>query len=179
MNDKIKIGLLVIILGVTCLNSYKINQIDTSYSSRRVETAPTEVPNKKINTKQNQPKEINANPLMSEIPDGPTTSIFFEKEIKDFGNVEVNSKNKYSFEFVNNGSEPLKISNARGSCGCTVPKWPKEPIMPGKKGKIDVVFTPNKSQAGKPQQKTVTITANTKPANTVLNIKAFVNPEGK
>ena len=51
--------------------------------------------------------------------------------------------------------------------------------MPGKKGKIDVVFTPNKSQAGKPQQKTVTITANTKPANTVLNIKAFVNPEGK
>ena len=84
---------------------------------------------------------------------------------------------RFPFEFINNGSDPLKISNAKGSCGCTVPQWPKEPIMPGKKGKIDVVFTPNKKQAGNPQQKTVTITANTQPVNTVLNIKAFVNPE--
>ena len=72
--------------------------------------------------------------------------------------------------------EPLKISNARGSCGCTIARLAKTTIMPGQKGKIDVV-RPNKSQAGKPQTKTVTVTANTTPANTVLNIKAFVNPE--
>ena len=77
---------------------------------------------------------------MNEASKGPTTTIFFDTEVKDFGNVSVDSENKYSFEFINNGMEPLKISNARGSCGCTVPDWPKQPIMPGQKGKIDVVL---------------------------------------
>lgn len=178
MSDKIKIGLLIIILGIISFNTFQISNLEITNNSKRVESAPIiSKPIDLSNNNQIKSKEINSNPLINEVPDGPITAIFFKEEVKDFGNVNVNSKNKHSFEFINNGSEPLKISNAKGSCGCTVPQWPKEPIMPGQKGKIDVVFTPNKKQAGNPQQKTVTITANTQPVNTVLNIKAFVNPE--
>ncbi len=91
--------------------------------------------------------------------------------------IKLNSENKHSFNFINTGTEPLVILTASGSCGCTVPAWPKEPVMPGKKGTIDVIFTPNSKQAGISQQKTVTVTANTNPENTILNIKAFVNSE--
>ena len=177
MSDKIKIGLLIIILGITSINTFQISNLELNSSGRRVETEPPQSNFDRSNNNQIKPKEVNSNPLVNEVAQGPVTTIFFKEEVKDFGNVNVNSKNNHSFEFINNGSEPLKISNAKGSCGCTVPEWPKEPIMPGQKGKIDVVYTPNKSQAGKPQQKTVTITANTQPVNTVLNIKAFVNPE--
>ncbi|MBG15697.1 MAG: hypothetical protein CL853_05025 [Crocinitomicaceae bacterium] len=175
MNDNIKIGLLIVILAMVSLNTYKIFQIENVDVGKKVEAAPVKEKSKNlINKAQEIPP---SNPLINEAAMGPLTTIFFDTEEKDFGNVNIDTENKYSFEFINNGTEPLKISNARGSCGCTVPDWPKHPIMPGQKGKIDVVFKPNKSQAGKPQQKTVTVTANTKPANTVLNIKAFVNPE--
>lgn len=99
----------------------------------------------------------------------------FKNDKHEFGNVEVNSENKYSFAFTNSGTEPLKISNAKGSCGCTVPNWPKEPILPGQSGNIDVVFRPSKGQAGSKQTKTVTVSANTSPENTILKITAFVN----
>jgi len=177
MSDKIKIGLLVTILGITSFNTFQISNLELNSTGKKVEAAPIQSNFDRSNNNQIKPKEVNSNPLVNEVADGPITTIFFKEEVKDFGNVNVNSKNNHSFEFINNGSEPLKISNAKGSCGCTVPEWPKEPIMPGQKGKINVVYTPNKSQAGKPQQKTVTITANTQPVNTVLNIKAFVNPE--
>ena len=178
MTDKIKIGLLIIIIGIISFNTFQISNLELTNNSKRVEPAP--IKSKTIDLSsdnQMKSKELSSNPLLNNVPEGPVTAIFFKEEVKDFGDVNVNSKNNYSFEFVNNGSEPLKIANAKGSCGCTVPEWPKEPIMPGQKGKIDVVYTPNKSQAGKPQQKTVTISANTQPVNTVLNIKAFVNPE--
>jgi len=105
----------------------------------------------------------------------PKTKIKFGTDVHKFGNVDVNSENKYSFTFKNSGNEPLKISNAKGSCGCTVPNWPKEPILPGKSGEIEVVFRPSKGQAGSKQTKTVTVSANTSPENTILKITAFVN----
>ena len=105
----------------------------------------------------------------------PKTNIKFANDLHEFGKVDVNSENKYSFTFINSGNEPLKISNAKGSCGCTVPNWPKEPILPGKSGDIEVVFRPSKGQAGSKQTKTVTVSANTSPENTILKITAFVN----
>ena len=111
--------------------------------------------------------------------DLPKTSVSFEKEIHEFGNVDINSENKYSFKFTNTGNEPLKITNAKGSCGCTVPKWPKDAIMPGSTEEIDVVFRPSKNQAGRKQTKTVTVTANTNPENTILKISAFVNEDSE
>ena len=88
-------------------------------------------------------------------------------------------KVKHDYKFTNTGSEPLIISNAKGSCGCTVPSWPREPIAPGESAVIAVQFdSKNKGKVGgSPQSKRVTITANTDPVNTYLTIKGTVNKE--
>lgn len=109
----------------------------------------------------------------SMVPSGPLTGIKFAKEVHSFGTVEEESENMYSFSFTNTGKEPLIIQDAKGSCGCTVPNYPKQPIMPGKTGTIDVKFTPYKGQVG-PAEKTVTVTANTEPATTIVKIQANV-----
>lgn len=100
------------------------------------------------------------------------SAIKFDKMEHNFGDVKQDSENKYEFSFTNTGKEPLVIADAKGSCGCTVPDYPKEPIMPGKKGKIKVVYSPGQ-QIGS-QTKNVTVTANTEPPQTVLTIKAEV-----
>lgn len=100
------------------------------------------------------------------------TSIQFEKTIHNFGKIKDGASVSYTFKFKNTGNKPLKIMNAKGSCGCTVPKWPKEPIAPGANGEIQVTFN-SKGKSGK-QHKSVTLTANTDPANTRLYIKAEV-----
>lgn len=107
-------------------------------------------------------------------PAGKMTSIKFDELSYAWGSVNEGDKMKHTFKFKNTGTNDLIISDAHGSCGCTVPEWPKEPIKPGKTGEIKVVF----DSKGKPgdQQKTVTLTANTDPANTVLTIKGAVKP---
>lgn len=108
-------------------------------------------------------------------PVGPLTKIEFKESEFDFGNLTSGETATHTFKFKNAGKEPLVISNAKGSCGCTVPTWPKEPIAPGKSGEIQVKFD-SKNKTGK-QSKNVTITANTEPANTVLKISADVAPD--
>lgn len=103
---------------------------------------------------------------------GPTTAMSFDKLEFDYGVVDEGEKVEHKYKFTNTGSEPLIISNAKGSCGCTVPSWPKEPIAPGATGEIDVVFN-SKGKKGK-QSKRVTITANTNPVQTFLTIKGEV-----
>lgn len=92
----------------------------------------------------------------------------------DFGDINQGDKVSYTFEFKNTGNAPLIISNARASCGCTVPQWPKEPVAPGETSKIDVVF----NSAGKRgrQTKSITITTNIteKPQQQVF-LKGMVN----
>ena len=66
--------------------------------------------------------------------------IEFEKDIHDYGTIKQNANGIYEFKFTNTGNEPLMISNAKGSCGCTVPKWPREPIAPGETGVIEVKY---------------------------------------
>lgn len=110
-----------------------------------------------------------------QVPTGPTTSIAFEHTDFDFGVVDDGEKVKHTYKFKNTGNEPLIISSAKGSCGCTVPKWPTEPIAPGESGIIDVEFD-SKGKPGK-QTKRVTVTANTVPAQTFLNITGTVNKD--
>lgn len=105
-------------------------------------------------------------------PVGPTTSISFDETSFDFGDAKEGEKVKHAYKFTNTGSEPLVISNAKGSCGCTVPEWPKNPIPPGETGEIMVEFN-SKGKPGK-QTKRVTITANTDPAQTFLQISGNV-----
>ena len=64
--------------------------------------------------------------------------IEFEKETHDYGTISQYGDGSCEFIFKNTGNEPLVISNAKGSCGCTVPQWPREPIAPGKTGVITV-----------------------------------------
>ena len=86
----------------------------------------------------------------------------------NFGNIQQGDEPEFTFTFKNTGSEPMIISNAKGSCGCTVPQWPKEPIAPGSEGEIKVKFN-SKNKKGS-QNKTVTITANTTPPTTKLRV---------
>lgn len=103
-----------------------------------------------------------------------TTSIRFDRLTHDFGKIQEGSKVKTKFKFTNTGTVALIISGAQGSCGCTVPQWPRDPVKPGASGEIDVEF----DSAGKSGEtsKTVTVGANTNPASTVLTIKATVIP---
>lgn len=99
-------------------------------------------------------------------------NIVFEENAFDFGTLEEGEKVEHVFKFENTSTNPLTINNARGSCGCTVPEWPREPIAPGESGEIKVKFD-SKGKKGK-QSKTVTITANTIPGNTILTINSDV-----
>lgn len=99
----------------------------------------------------------------------------FDEVEHDFGIINEGDVVEHKFSFTNTGKTPLVITNAKGSCGCTVPEWPKEPIAPGAKGEMLVKF----NSKGKPnkQQKTVTITANTEAGKEKVKIKAMVTPD--
>ena len=81
------------------------------------------------------------------------------------------------FSFTNSGKSELIITSAKGSCGCTVPEWPKEPIMPGEKGSIKVKF--NSDRKPNLQQKNITLVTNTDQGKEILKIKAQVTPKSK
>ncbi|KGE85639.1 DUF1573 domain-containing protein [Phaeodactylibacter xiamenensis] len=107
-------------------------------------------------------------------PAGPTTTMTFEETEFDFGTVNEGEKVSHTYTFTNTGDEPLILSNAKGSCGCTVPSWPREPIAPGATGEITVEFN-SKNKKGKRNQK-VTITANTNPPQSFIYLKGDVTP---
>ncbi len=113
------------------------------------------------------------------IPTGPLTAISYPVTEFNFGEIEEGEKVTHEFKFKNTGSEPLVISKAQGSCGCTVPDWPKEPIPPGEEGTIKVVYDSRgkgkaRAEGGRAENKRVTITANTDPAQSFLYIKGKV-----
>lgn len=99
----------------------------------------------------------------------------FDKEMHDFGTINEGDVVEHIFKFKNTGDAPLVITSAKGSCGCTVPNPPKEPIAPGAEGEFSVKF----NSAGKPnnQIKTIRITANTETGKDMVKIKAFVTPK--
>lgn len=99
---------------------------------------------------------------------------FDEKEF-DFGTINEGDKVEHIFTFTNTGEADLVIVDAKGSCGCTVPVFKKDPIKPGEKSEMKVSFDSH----GKPgaQQKSVNITANTASGNELLTIKAQVTPK--
>lgn len=96
----------------------------------------------------------------------------FVTETIDYGTVAYNSDGRREFVFTNNGNKPLIITNAQGSCGCTVPTYPKEPIAPGAKGVIGVKY--DTSRAGQAFTKTVTLTTNAVVPSKTLTIKGNV-----
>ncbi len=101
--------------------------------------------------------------------------ITFEQTSYDFGEVTEGEVVIHDFKFTNTGKVPLLITDARSTCGCTVPDWPKAQIAPGESSVISVQFnTTNKLQQ---QQKPITITANTYPSETKVYLNGYVHPK--
>lgn len=101
-----------------------------------------------------------------------TTTMSFENAMHDFGVIKQGSKVEHNFKFTNTGSNDLIITNAKGSCGCTIPEYPKEAVKPGEAGEIKVSF--NSDGKSGEQTKSVTITANTPKGSEILTIKATI-----
>lgn len=101
------------------------------------------------------------------------TSLKFESTTVDYGDIQKGSDPYRSFVFENTSNEPVAIKSAKGSCGCTVPEYPKEPIMPGQKSEVKVRYD---TQRVGPFGKTVTLMT-TKDEKIVLNIKGKVYKE--
>lgn len=104
-------------------------------------------------------------------------AITFSKTEHDFGVIKEGDIVETTFNFKNTGKSELIITNAIGSCGCTVPEWPKEPIAAGESGQIKVKF----NSQGKPnkQSKTITLTTNTANGKETVLVKAEVTPKQK
>lgn len=94
-----------------------------------------------------------------------------DKLTHDYGNIKQGDNGECEFKFTNAGKEPLVITNCQGSCGCTVPQCPKDPILPGKSGVIKVKYDTNRVGG---IFKTVTVNSNSKSGNVVLTIKGTV-----
>ena len=101
----------------------------------------------------------------------------FDKTEHDFGTINEGDVVETVFAFTNVGKSELIITSAKGSCGCTVPEWPKEPIMPGEAGEIKVKF--NSYRKPNLQQKQITLRTNTEGGKEILKIRAQVTPSPK
>lgn len=133
---------MLVVLGVTTSNAQE--------TSKKLKATNTKVATAKVNG----------------------AGMVFVTETIDYGNVAYNSDGRREFVFTNNGNKPLIITNAQGSCGCTVPTYPKEPIAPGAKGVIGVKY--DTSRAGQAFTKTVTLTTNAVVPSKTLTIKGNV-----
>lgn len=128
--------------------------------------------NSSSETKDINTDMVEVNASASEDTKGNLPEIKFEEEIHDFGKITQGEKISFAFKFKNTGNKNLIISGASGSCGCTVPNYPKEPIPAGGEGKIDVLFN-SEGKSGL-QEKTVTLITNCEPSTRILKIKTEV-----
>lgn len=108
--------------------------------------------------------------MAQQVQDGP--QITFEKEVHDYGKIKKGANGVVEFTFTNTGNAPLILSNAKGSCMCTVASWPKESIAPGKSATLKVKYDTKRVGA---INKSVTITSNAVNEPTkVIRIKGYV-----
>ncbi len=112
---------------------------------------------------------VSAQPITT---DSSGAELTVDKEVHDYGTIQQGANGECFFVVTNTGTEPLVISECRGSCSCTVPDWPKEPIAPGKSATIKVKYDTNRVG---PINKTVRVTSNaTNSPLTTLTIKGNV-----
>lgn len=176
MKENIKLGLLGIIALTLIINTFLMDDSPPRRSApdnyvapqSNIATSPSATPIQSASTAITPPP---IPPAQLSVGRAKTDVAFTEMD-HDFGTIQQDSKNTKTFKFTNTGSEPLIIEDAKGSCGCTVPSYPREPIKPGDTGEIEIVYSPGKQQGS--QNKTITITANTNPISTTLNISANV-----
>ncbi len=142
------IFLSVVVLGLGCKNSSK---------------AKKEVSSDLINNPATASGDTNSDGL---------PLIKFEEENHDFGLILQGEKVSYTFKFKNIGKSDLIVDDVSTSCGCTVPKFSREPIAPGENGEVEVIFDSNNRQGR--QFKTITVWTNSQPNKTKLQIESEI-----
>ncbi len=115
-----------------------------------------------------------AKPAAEAVVNPNAAEIAFVTETIDYGTIEHNADGNREFKYKNTGKENLNITNCKGSSGCTVPTWPKEPIKPGATSSIKVHYATDRVGQF---EKTVTVTSNAKTASKVIKIKGVVKPD--
>ena len=140
--------------------------IYTCNNSENIENSQTE--KKQVST------EIVNNPVTAsgEYDNESLPAIKFDAESFDFGVIIQGERVSHTFNYTNAGGSDLVITSARGSCGCTVPKFSKAPLAPGEKGEIEIIF--DSSGRSGMQKKTVVVLANTQPNTVRLTITAEI-----
>ncbi len=153
-----------LVLTCTFLGCSPSRELDEEKSVQEIMTAPA-IRN----------SDIVRNPISASQPADTINipKIKFAASDYNFGAVKEGDIVEKTFTFTNVGKKPLLISNAKSTCGCTVPEWPKTPILPGEGGEISVRFNTAK-KAGN-QVKPVTITANTFPSTSTVYLRGTVN----
>jgi hypothetical protein len=127
------------------------------------------------NAQETSKKSKKVKTTVAALPKVEGAGMVFENETIDYGTIAHNAEPNRQFVFTNNGNKPLIITNTQGSCGCTVPTTPKEPIAPGAKGVIGVRYATDRVG---PFTKTVTVTSNAEGQPTkTLTIKGTVLPD--
>ena len=169
MKIKTLLVLVVMFSVIACKNDNVMSKIDPNAQDVPV------VSEDQLNPEANIGPAPTAEVKAPAVTNGQYPVMLFESSAHDFGKINAGDKVSYDFKFTNTGTGDLVIANAVGSCGCTVPEYPKEPLAPGKSGVMKVTF----NSAGKSgmQQKTVTITTNTKAQKEQLIIKAAITPQ--
>lgn len=170
---KILVAAFVMSIAFVACTSEAQNEVSKPLADAKAKVENTAAKAKNQISATNNKKKAEAQKSLS--ADRPATSITFTEMEHHFGTIDEGDKVEHIFTFKNTGSEPLILEKCKGSCGCTVPTCPKEPIMPGASGEIKVVF--NSRGKKNHQEKRVTITANTEPMQTVLKIIADVTPD--
>jgi hypothetical protein len=162
----------MLVLTASCKKTQEISGSDPSTGVMPIpqQTTHEAAPDTVLMSPPPMPETTQAPPANGKYP-----VMAFDKTEHDFGTINQGDKVTYSFAFTNTGASDLIISNAVGSCGCTVPEYPKAPLKPGESGKIKVSF----NSAGKNgrQQKTVTIATNTATGKEIITIKANITPK--
>ena len=169
---KARLILLIVVAALTTACSNK----ETEKKIAALEARVADLEGKKGAASSMPTLSQTAQPVQPEVkPEGALPVMEFETTDHDFGTITEGQKVTYTYKFKNTGDAPLIVQEAKGSCGCTASDWTKAPIPVGGEGYVKAEFDSN----GKPniQNKTVTVTANTWPKQTVLKFKAMVTPK--
>lgn len=146
-----------LIIGISFITFSACRQAEKKEDTSKISTDVINVPS----TASGKPAAPGSAPVM-----------VFNEVLHDFGKITQGEKVSYSFVFKNTGGSDLVISSAQGSCGCTVPSYPKEPIKAGQESKIDVEFN-SEGKSGL-VQKTVTLVTNCNPSTKILTISSTI-----